>query len=141
VCVSICLSSKLLNGWINLYETWYVYHGTWAHLDGIVHKPFHQSVCLHVYPFLSLLGSGSGMCLSSRFLVTNTRNSRRIVGGVILYAVRVLSNESLCVCLPITLLLLGNGSVNTFLRQGRIVGGVVFYAVRFVSNDSNCFPS
>jgi hypothetical protein len=32
--------------------------------------------------------------------------------------------------------LLGNGSVNTFLRPRRIVEGVVFYAVRVVSNES-----
>jgi hypothetical protein len=23
---------KLLNAWTSLYETWYVYHGTWARL-------------------------------------------------------------------------------------------------------------
>jgi hypothetical protein len=28
---------------LNLYETWYIYHGTWAHLNGIIRKP-HQSV-------------------------------------------------------------------------------------------------
>jgi hypothetical protein len=33
--------------------------------------------------------------------------------------------------------LLGNGSVNTFPRQGGIVGGVVSYAVRVVSKESS----
>jgi hypothetical protein len=30
------LSYQLLNAWTNLYETWYVYHGTWANLNGII---------------------------------------------------------------------------------------------------------
>jgi hypothetical protein len=34
------------------------------------------------------------------------------------------------------LLMLGNGSVNTFPRQRRINGGVVFYAVGVVSKES-----
>jgi hypothetical protein len=42
--------------------------------------------------------------------------------------VRVLSKESLSVCLP--LLLLGNNLVKTFPRQRRIAGGIVFYAIR-----------
>jgi hypothetical protein len=36
-----------LNGWTNLYETWHVYHGTWAHLNGVLHKSL-PSVCLYV---------------------------------------------------------------------------------------------
>jgi hypothetical protein len=31
-------------GWViacgNLYETGYVYHATWAHLNGVLHKAF-----------------------------------------------------------------------------------------------------
>jgi hypothetical protein len=34
VCVSVHPPYKLLNGWTNIYEIWYVYHGTWAHLNG-----------------------------------------------------------------------------------------------------------
>jgi hypothetical protein len=64
----------------------------------------------------------------------NTLNNRRIVGCVILYAVRVLSKKSLWMCLCIPLSLLGNNSVNTLPRQRRIFGGVVFYAFRVVSN-------
>jgi hypothetical protein len=37
-----------LNAWTNLYEIWYVYHGTWAHLNGVLHKSL-PSVCLYVY--------------------------------------------------------------------------------------------
>jgi hypothetical protein len=64
---------------------------------------------------------------------TNTGNSRRIVGRVIFYAVRVLKSLWDCVC--ISLSLLGNSPVKTFPRKRRIVGRV-FYAVRVVSNKS-----
>jgi hypothetical protein len=37
-------------------------------------------------------------------VATNTRNNRRIVGAVVLCAVRVVSNESLWVCLCIPLI-------------------------------------
>jgi hypothetical protein len=39
-----------LKAWTNLYETWHVYHDTWANLNGMLINPFHQSVCLYVYP-------------------------------------------------------------------------------------------
>jgi hypothetical protein len=60
---------------------------------------------------------------------TNTCNNRRNVGLVIFCAVRILSKESLWVCLCVPLSLLGNSSVKTLPRQRRFVGGVVFYAV------------
>jgi hypothetical protein len=50
VCVSVCLcipSYQCLNAWSNLYETWYVYYGTWAHLSGVLHKSL-PSVCVLV---------------------------------------------------------------------------------------------
>jgi hypothetical protein len=47
-----------LNSWTSLNETWYVYHGTWSHLNGVLHKSL-PSVCLYVYPLISLLGNGS----------------------------------------------------------------------------------
>jgi hypothetical protein len=72
------------------------------------------SLCVFL---LSLQGSGSVKCIPpfgprQRLgkhvpAATNTRNNRRNVGRVILYAVRVLSKESLWVCLRIPLLLLG----------------------------------
>jgi hypothetical protein len=54
-CACLCVSLlSNLNAWTNLYETWYAYHGTWAHLNGILHKsPF---VCMFI--LLSLLGNG-----------------------------------------------------------------------------------
>jgi hypothetical protein len=49
-------------------------------------NPSHQSVCLYMYP-LSLLGNGS----VKRYRENEyTRNKRRIVGGVVLYAICVL---------------------------------------------------
>jgi hypothetical protein len=50
VCVCVYPPYKLLNGWTTLYETWYVYHGTWAHINGVVHKSL-PSVCVPIgYP-------------------------------------------------------------------------------------------
>jgi hypothetical protein len=42
----------------NLYEIWYIYHGTWAHLNGILHKSL-PSVSIYMYMRLSLRGNGS----------------------------------------------------------------------------------
>jgi hypothetical protein len=72
---------------------------------------------------------------------TNTRKNRIIVGRTIFYAVRVLSKESLWVCLCILLSVSDNNSVNTFPQQRRIVGDVVFYAVRVVSKKSRLLVS
>jgi hypothetical protein len=99
--------------------------------------PSSLSICLSL---LSLQDNGSVNCIS-RFgtrqrpgkhvpAATNTRNNRRIVGRVIFYAVRVLSNGSLWVCLCILLSLYCKNSVKTFTRQRRISGGVFSYAVR-----------
>jgi hypothetical protein len=55
VCLSVSLCSGvppsflLSNAWTNLYETRYVYHGTWAHPNGVLHKSL-PSVCVSVYP-------------------------------------------------------------------------------------------
>jgi hypothetical protein len=48
--VSVYPSYQLLNGWTNLYETWYVYHGTWVHLNGVLHKSL-PSVCVSICVF------------------------------------------------------------------------------------------
>jgi hypothetical protein len=66
----------------------------------------------------------------------NTCNNRRTAGSVVFYAVRVVSKESVWVCLYIALPLLCNGSINMFLRQQRTVGGAVFYTVRVPSKES-----
>jgi hypothetical protein len=84
-----------------------------------------------VYPRVSLLGNGS--------VDTNTRNNRKFVGSIVFYTIRVVSKESLWVCLCIPLSLLGNGSVNTLPRQRRIVGDVVLYTFHVVSKESRRF--
>jgi hypothetical protein len=66
---------------------------------------------------------------------TNTRINRKIVGHIFC-VVRVVSKESMWVCLCILLSLLGNGSINTLSRQRRIVGGGVFCVVRVVSKGN-----
>jgi hypothetical protein len=71
------------------YETWYVYYGTSARLNGVLHKSLPLvHVCVSL---LSLLGNGS---------VKTFPPQRRIFGGVAFYAVRVLSNESRPLVLP-----------------------------------------
>jgi hypothetical protein len=60
-CLCVCVSPyRLLNAWTNLYETWYVWHGTWAHLNCVLHKSL-PLVCVCVCRCipLSLLGNGS----------------------------------------------------------------------------------
>jgi hypothetical protein len=42
------LSFQLLNAWAYLYDTWYTYHGTWAHRNGVFHK-FFPLVCAPVF--------------------------------------------------------------------------------------------
>jgi hypothetical protein len=60
-------------------------------------NPFHQSVCLYVYPPVV-----AGQRLAIHVLAkTNTRNTRRIVGRVVLYTVRVVSKGTLCACLSL----------------------------------------
>jgi hypothetical protein len=48
-CLCVCVSPTyhLLNAWTNLYETWYVYHGTWVYLSGVLHKSL-PSACAPV---------------------------------------------------------------------------------------------
>jgi hypothetical protein len=95
---------------------------------------FHQSVCLHMY-----LRNVVRQMLSKHIPTeTNTLNKRRIVEGVVLYAVLIVSKKCLWVCGSVLCrpILLGNGSVKTFLLQRRIVGRVVFCAVRVLSMES-----
>jgi hypothetical protein len=40
----------LLNAWTNLYETSYVYHGTWAHLNSVLHKSLPSVSASYLYP-------------------------------------------------------------------------------------------
>jgi hypothetical protein len=68
---------------------------------------------------------------------TNTRNNRRIVGCIIFYAIHVVSKK-ICVSVSVSLslLLLGNNSVNTFPLQQRILGRIIFYTVYVISKES-----
>jgi hypothetical protein len=70
----------------------YVYHGTWAHLNSVLHKSF-PSVCVSVCAsLLSLIGNGLVNCIlhftAKQRLgkhvpeAMNIRNNRRIVGRV-----------------------------------------------------------
>jgi hypothetical protein len=47
LCVYVSPPHQLLNAWTNLYETWYVNHGTSAHLNGVLHKSL-PSICVPV---------------------------------------------------------------------------------------------
>jgi hypothetical protein len=80
----------------------------------------------------SVLGSGSETCFCGNEYTLQKKNRSH----VILYAVRVISKESLWVCLYILLSFLGNGLVSALRQQRRIVGGVVFCAVRVISKES-----
>jgi hypothetical protein len=43
VCVSVCVFTlKILKASTNLYETWYIHHATWGHLNGIIINASHQ---------------------------------------------------------------------------------------------------
>jgi hypothetical protein len=77
-------SNRLLNDWTNHYEIWYIYHGTYAHQSGILHKCL-PSVCGSVcVSLLSLIGNGS---------VNTFPRQRGIIWNVVFCAVRVVSNE------------------------------------------------
>jgi hypothetical protein len=108
VCVCVCVCAppppnQLLNAWTNLYETWYVYHGNWAHLNGVLHKS-HPSVCVSLILLLikgsvkSIHPSAARQRLGKHVPVaTNTRTNRRTVESLIFHAVHVLSKGSLWV--------------------------------------------
>jgi hypothetical protein len=85
-CLCVYVSpNRLLNGWPNLYETWYVYHGTWAHINAYLTNPSRQSVCLYVYFPVLWIHNAS---------VNTFPRQWRNVGGVVFYAVRVVSKKS-----------------------------------------------
>jgi hypothetical protein len=96
--VSISRLYHLLNALTNLYETWYVYHGTWAHLNGILHKSL-PLVCvsLCVSPIVARQRLGKSVSGNEY-----ARNNRRIVGRVVFCAVRVVWNESRWLFFPRT---------------------------------------
>jgi hypothetical protein len=79
-CLCVYVSPhQSLNVWTYLYETWYVYHGTWAYLNGVY---------LYVYPPI-VTRQPLGKHVSE---TSNTRN-RIIVGHVVFCVVRVVSKN------------------------------------------------
>jgi hypothetical protein len=88
--VSVYPPYRLLNAWINIYDTWYVHHDTWAHLNGVHHKSLPSTgVSVYVSPIVAR------QRLSKKSYRGNiyTRDNGRIVGRVTFYAVRVISKE------------------------------------------------
>jgi hypothetical protein len=122
VCVSSYpISHQLLNACTNVSQTWYVYQGIWALRNDVLHKSL-PSVCVMFTSFIV-----ARQRLGRQFpSATNASNNRRMVGGIDFYTARVVSRDSLWVCLCTTLYLIGNGSVNTFSWHRRIVEGLVF---------------
>jgi hypothetical protein len=47
-CLPVFPPYQLLNGWTSLYEIYYAYYGTWAHLNGVLHKSL-PSVSMYIY--------------------------------------------------------------------------------------------
>jgi hypothetical protein len=60
-------------------------------------------------------------------MITDTHSNRNIIEQAIFCVVNVASKENVGLCIP--LLLMGNGSINTFLLQQSIIGGIIFFAV------------
>jgi hypothetical protein len=89
----LCVPHQLLNAWTNLYKTWYVYHGTWVHFSGILHKsllPVCVSACVSPHPIVA-----RQLFCRHVYAATNTRNNRINVGRVVFYyEVRVVLKES-----------------------------------------------
>jgi hypothetical protein len=96
VCVSVNPPpNQLMNAWTSLSETRYVYHGTWAHLNGVLYKSL-PSVCVPVcVSLLSLLGNGSvntfprqrihatiEELLDASFCMRSVSYERRVCGSV-----------------------------------------------------------
>jgi hypothetical protein len=56
-CLCVYVSPlSTLNAWTIFYESWYIYHGNWAYLSGLLNKFLPPVI---VYVLLSLLGNGS----------------------------------------------------------------------------------
>jgi hypothetical protein len=88
-------SESFRTDWMNIYETSYLYHCTWAYLKGVLHK-FHQSVFLDVYP------SVFAKQRLFKNVTAGTNTDKRIIGRVVFNVVRVVSKESRWLVLPRT---------------------------------------
>jgi hypothetical protein len=107
----------------------YVYHGTWAHLNGVLHKSL-PSVCdcMCIPPFVA-----RQMFCKHIPAAKNARKNWIIV------------RVCVCVCVSLSMYplpLLGNKSVKTFTPQQRIMRGVDVYTVHVISkqNRDQFFP-
>jgi hypothetical protein len=100
---SLCLRIppyQILITWPNLYKTWYVYHGTWADLNGVLHK-FLPLACAPVYvSLLSFLDNSSVKHYRGN---EYRRDDWRIIRRVVFFAVHIVSKESRQLVLPRTL--------------------------------------
>jgi hypothetical protein len=113
---SECLNQSLWN---------LVHHGTWAHLNSVLHKSLssvYMSVCVsrisllgNTFPWQQIHATIKEM-LELSFSILSVSYQMKVCGSV-------------CV---IPLSLLGNGMISTFTWQRRIVGSVVFYEGRVV---------
>jgi hypothetical protein len=92
---------SLLDAWTGLYETWYVCHGSWAHLNCVLHRSLSS---VHVSECVSQRIVARQLLGRHVPVATNTCNNRRIV-GIVFYTVRLVSKDSLwvCLCVPLSL--------------------------------------
>jgi hypothetical protein len=94
--------------WLNQPLLNLIYHDTWAHLNVVLHKSLTTvCVCVCVFPIASRQPFGKNLPIYARQqlrknITADIHNSRRIVGRVVLYAVRVVSKESRRLVLPRT---------------------------------------
>jgi hypothetical protein len=117
LCLYVCPPYQLLNASTNLYETWYVYHVSWAYVNVV----FHKSLPLVHAPLpLMLLGIGSVNVFPWQWICATTE---KLLGTSFCKWSLSFWRESLGMCVPLSLLV--NSSVNTFLQQWRIIGGVI----------------
>jgi hypothetical protein len=129
----VCVLSSLIdfvNVWTNLYETWYVYRGSWTHLGNVLHKSL-PSVCVSVCSIfrISLQGNGSVKTFPPQLI---------IVGGVIFYALRVIRKQANSSCKNFftnpcrQLLATEDNSVVLWKRE------VEIYQLRFIPKVRSC---
>jgi hypothetical protein len=86
-----------LNAWTNLYNNCYLYHSTWVHLNGLLHKSL-PSVCASVcVPLLYLKAKVLYTCYRGEKC---TSDNRKIVGYIAFYAVHIVSNECRLIFVP-----------------------------------------
>jgi hypothetical protein len=86
----VYLHYQLLKAWTSLYETWNLYHGTWAHLNSVRHYSL-PSVCVSVYSRI-IATQRLGKHVPA---ATNTRNNSRIV-ELVFFMVHVVLKERAC---------------------------------------------